>query len=69
LDEIPAALQKLLPAASQEGHLNFVMNLIGGTGYDKVSSMVHLGLAECQHLGLPAPRPWKQGFRGRIFGS
>jgi hypothetical protein len=42
LDEIAAALKKLLPAVSQEGRLNFVMNLIGGAGDDKVSSMVHL---------------------------
>jgi hypothetical protein len=42
LDEIAAALKKLLPAVSQEGRLDFVMQLVGGAGDDKVSSMVHL---------------------------
>ena len=42
LDEIAAALQKLLPTVSEEHRLNFVVNLIGGAGDDKVASMVHL---------------------------
>jgi hypothetical protein len=42
LDEIGAALKKLLPAVSEEHRLNFVVNLIGGAGDDKVASMVHL---------------------------
>jgi len=42
LREIAAALQKLLPAVSEEGRLNFVMQIIGGPGDDKVASMVHL---------------------------
>ena len=42
LEEIGKALQQLLPAVSQEDRLNFVVNLIGGAGDDKVASMVHL---------------------------
>jgi hypothetical protein len=42
LGEIATALKKLLPAVSEEGRLNFVMQIIGGAGDDKVASMVHL---------------------------
>jgi len=42
LDEIGAALKKLLPTVSEENRLNFVVHLIGGAGDDKVASMVHL---------------------------
>lgn len=42
LEEIGAALKKLLPTVSEENRLNFVVNLIGGAGDDKVASMVHL---------------------------
>ena len=42
LDEIGTALKKLLPTVSEENRLNFVINLIGGAGDDKVASMVHL---------------------------
>ena len=42
LSEIAGALKKLLPAVSPEGRLNFVMQIIGGPGDDKVASMVHL---------------------------
>jgi hypothetical protein len=42
LEEIAAALKKLLPAVSEENRLDFVMHLIGGAGDDKVASMVHL---------------------------
>ena len=42
LDEIAGALKKLLPVVSEEHRLNFVVNLIGGAGDDKVASMVHL---------------------------
>jgi hypothetical protein len=42
LEEIGAALKKLLPTVSEEDRLNFVVNLIGGAGDDKVASMVHL---------------------------
>ena len=42
LDEIGMALKKLLPTVSEENRLNFVVNLIGGAGDDKVASMVHL---------------------------
>ena len=40
--EIAAALKKILPLATDEDRLNFVVNLIGGTSDDKVASMVHL---------------------------
>jgi len=42
LDEIGMALKKLLPKVSEESRLNFVVNLIGGAGDDKVASLVHL---------------------------
>ena len=42
LEEIGAALKKLLPTVSEENRLDFVVNLIGGAGDDKVASMVHL---------------------------
>jgi hypothetical protein len=40
--EIAAALKTILPLVTDEDRLNFVVNLIGGAGDDKVSSMVHL---------------------------
>jgi hypothetical protein len=42
LGEIAAALKKLFPLIAEEEQLNFVANLIGGAGDDKVASMVHL---------------------------
>lgn len=40
--EIAAKLKTILPLVTDEERLNFVVNLIGGAGDDKVSSMVHL---------------------------
>lgn len=40
--EITAWLKKLFPLISEEERLNFVVNLVGGAGDDKVASMVHL---------------------------
>lgn len=37
-----AALKQLLPLLGEEGRYRFIMNLLGETGQDKVSSMVHL---------------------------
>ena len=42
LEEIGTALKQLLPTVSEENRLDFVVNLIGGAGDDKVVSMVHL---------------------------
>ena len=42
LGQIAAALHQLLPAVSEEGRLEFVKQIIGGAGDDKVTSMVHL---------------------------
>lgn len=42
LGEIAQALKKLLPAVSEEERLNFVMQIVGSRGDDKVASMVHL---------------------------
>ncbi len=42
LKEVEAALKKILPLVTEEDRLNFVVNLIGGAGDDKVASMVHL---------------------------
>ena len=42
LMEIAAALPKLLPAVSEEGRLEFVKQIVGSHGDDKVASLVHL---------------------------
>ncbi len=42
LAEIANALKNLLPLFTEEDRLNFVVQLIGGAGDDKVASMVHL---------------------------
>lgn len=42
LTEMAAALKRLFPLLDEETRSNFVMNLIGESGSDKVSSMVHL---------------------------
>lgn len=42
LPAIAGALKKILPLVSEEDRLNFVVNLVGGAGDDKVASMVHL---------------------------
>jgi hypothetical protein len=42
LPEIAALLKKVLPLVAEEDRLNFVVNLIGGAGDDKVASLVHL---------------------------
>jgi hypothetical protein len=40
--EIAASLKTIFPLVADEDRLNFVVNLLGGPGDDKVSSMVHL---------------------------
>lgn len=40
--EIAATLKTILPLVTDEDRLNFVVNLIGSAGDDKVSSLVHL---------------------------
>ena len=42
LSEIAAALPKLLSAVSEEARLEFVKQIVGGAGDDKVASLVHL---------------------------
>jgi hypothetical protein len=42
LEEIGAALKKLFPLVTDADRMNFVVNLVGSAGDDKVSSMVHL---------------------------
>jgi hypothetical protein len=42
LKEIEAALKKTLPLVTEDERMNFVVNLLGGAGDDKVASMVHL---------------------------
>jgi hypothetical protein len=37
-----AALKQLFPLLGEEGRNQFIMNLLGESGQDKVSSMVHL---------------------------
>ena len=41
-DQAANALKKLLPLLGEEGRTRFIMNLLGETGQDKISSMVHL---------------------------
>lgn len=36
------ALKQLLPLLGEDGRSQFIMNLLGETGQDKISSMVHL---------------------------
>ena len=36
------ALQQLLPLLGEEGRNQFIMNLLGESGQDKIASMVHL---------------------------
>lgn len=40
--ELAGALKTLFPLLDEEDRANFVMNLVGGPGGDKISSMVHL---------------------------
>jgi hypothetical protein len=37
-----AALKQLLPLLGEEGRNQFIMNLLGESGQDKIASMVHL---------------------------
>ncbi len=42
IKEISGILKKIFPLLGESDRLNLVMNLIGDTGQDKVSSLVHL---------------------------
>ncbi len=42
IKEISGFLKKIFPLLEESDRLNLVMNLIGDTGQDKVSSLVHL---------------------------
>ncbi|MBB5348559.1 hypothetical protein JWG42_06605 [Desulfoprunum benzoelyticum] len=41
-NQTAVALRQLLPLLGEEGRTRFIMNLLGETGQDKISSMVHL---------------------------
>jgi hypothetical protein len=41
-NQTAAALKQLLPLLGEEGRNQFIINLLGETGQDKLSSMVHL---------------------------
>lgn len=41
-EQAAIALKQLLPLLGEEGRTRFIMNLLGETGQDKISSMVHL---------------------------
>jgi hypothetical protein len=41
-EQAAIALKQLLPLLGEDGRNRFIMNLIGETGQDKISSMVHL---------------------------
>jgi hypothetical protein len=40
--ELARVIKKLFPLLEEEARLNFVMNLMGESGEDKLASMVHL---------------------------
>ena len=40
--QIAVALKQLLPLLGEEGRNQFIMNLLGESGQDKIASMVHL---------------------------
>jgi hypothetical protein len=42
LKEIAHVVRKLLPLLDENARLDFIVNLIGDEGSDKVSSLVHL---------------------------
>lgn len=41
-DQTAIALKLLLPLLGEEGRNRFIVNLLGETGQDKISSMAHL---------------------------
>ncbi len=42
IKEIAGAVKKLFPLLEERARLDFVMDLVGDSGQDKVSSLVHL---------------------------
>ena len=42
LGEMAAIIKKLFPLLEEQARLDFVVNLMGDAGSDKISSMVHL---------------------------
>ncbi len=40
--ELALVVKRLFPLLGEEARLNFVMNLVGESGEDKLASMVHL---------------------------
>ncbi len=42
LKEMAAAIKTLFPLLEEKARLDFVMDLVGDSGQDKVSSLVHL---------------------------
>ena len=42
LKEIAHVIRKLFPILDEKARLDFIVNLIGDVGSDKVSSLVHL---------------------------
>jgi hypothetical protein len=45
-------IKNLFPLLDEDVRIRFVMNLIGDSGDDKISSLVHLWLAECMDEGV-----------------
>ena len=41
-EQTAVALKQLLPLLGEDGRNRFIMHLLGETGQDKISSMVHL---------------------------
>ena len=42
IKEIGLVVKKLFPLLEEKARMDFIMNLIGDTGQDKVASLVHL---------------------------
>jgi hypothetical protein len=42
LKEIAHLVRRLFPLVDEKAHLDFIVNLVGDVGSDKVSSLVHL---------------------------
>ena len=45
-------IKNLFPLLDEDARTRFVMNLVGDSGDDKVTSLVHLWLAECMDEGV-----------------
>jgi hypothetical protein len=68
LEQMAPIIKKLFPLLEEQARLDFVVSLIGDAGSDKVSSMVHLWLAECMDEGVD-PTQMCQTLMDKVFQS